>query len=164
MMATTVNRRTVSLSDKPVDCDRRRYEDRCARIPSRPGAARLHEQAGYIAATGSPSPRSVPCNGGADHTFIATNARTSRLLKVDVYRDSQTSGERAGSAGAVNGSHPAPGRLMTSVKGLSRLSHLIELLPRWHRSLRSGIIRNLHWAICKWSRQECASAPTKFRP
>ena len=33
----TVNRRTVSLSDKPVECDRRRYEDRCARIPSRPG-------------------------------------------------------------------------------------------------------------------------------
>lgn len=35
----TVNRRTVSLSDKQVERDRRRYEDRCARIPSRPGAA-----------------------------------------------------------------------------------------------------------------------------
>ena len=32
--------------DKPVDCDRRRSEDRCARIPSRPGANRFHEQAG----------------------------------------------------------------------------------------------------------------------
>ncbi len=47
----TVNRRTVSLSDKPVDCDRRRYDDRCARIPSRPGANGFHEQAGYITAT-----------------------------------------------------------------------------------------------------------------
>jgi hypothetical protein len=41
----TVNRRTVSLSDKPVACDRRRYEDRCARIPSRPGTNGFHEQA-----------------------------------------------------------------------------------------------------------------------
>ena len=47
----TVNRRTVSLSDKPVECDRRRYEDRCARDPSRPGTNGFHSQAGYITAT-----------------------------------------------------------------------------------------------------------------
>jgi hypothetical protein len=47
----TVKRRTVSLSDKPVACDRRRYEDRCARIPSRPGTNGFHKQAGYITAT-----------------------------------------------------------------------------------------------------------------
>ena len=47
----TDNRRTVSLSDKPVEYDRRRYEDRCARIPSRPGTNGFHEQAGYISAT-----------------------------------------------------------------------------------------------------------------
>ena len=31
--------------------DRRRYEDRCARIPSRPGTNGFHKQAGYITAT-----------------------------------------------------------------------------------------------------------------
>ena len=51
MMAKAVNRRTVSLSDKPVACDRRRYEDRGARIPSRPGTDGFHEEAGYITAT-----------------------------------------------------------------------------------------------------------------
>ena len=72
----TVNRRTASLTDKPVYRDRRRYEDRCARIPSRPGADGSTSRPDTLTQTVlSDHSEGHSCNGGADHTFVRSEPR-----------------------------------------------------------------------------------------